>query len=56
MDTTSSAIEYRRTLEEPPGYGRTRQSRRFGTVRPRGQIPGPRPVSCRPERSVNQET
>jgi len=23
-DTKSSAIEYRRTLEEPPGYGRTR--------------------------------
>jgi hypothetical protein len=37
-----------RVQEEPRGPYRTREdtaSRRFGTVRPRGQIPGPRPFS-----------
>jgi len=42
-DTTSSAIQYRRTRKEPPGYGRTHTVVRVGTVRPRVQIPGPRP-------------
>jgi len=35
-----------RVLEEPRGHHRTRKDtpvRRFGTVRPRVQIPGPRP-------------
>ncbi len=34
-----SAAEYWRTLEEPLGYRRTRR-----TVRPRVQIPRPRPI------------
>src|ERR1700674_5652194 len=36
-----------RVQEEPPGHHRTREDtplRRFGTVRPRVQIPGPRPL------------
>ena len=36
-----------RVLEEPGGHHRRRKDvpvRRFGTVRPRVQIPGPRPV------------
>src|SRR6266571_4778968 len=36
-DTTSSAIEYRRIRKDTPLC-------RFGTVRPRVQIPGPRPI------------
>src|SRR2546422_20377 len=37
-----------RVQEEPRGHHRTREDtplRRFGTVRPRVQIPGPRPIS-----------
>ena len=37
-----------RVQEEPRGHHRTREDtllRRFGTVRPRVQIPGPRPKS-----------
>jgi len=44
---TMGAIEYRRTREEPAGHARTREDTTyvgFGTVRPRVQIPGPRPV------------
>src|SRR5712692_6497035 len=48
QEVTGGHEEHRaRVQEEPCGPHRTREdtaSRRFGTVRPRVQIPGPRPV------------
>src|SRR5712691_6785829 len=49
QEVTGGHEEHRaRVQEEPCGPHRTREdtaSRRFGTVRPRVQIPGPRPFS-----------
>src|SRR2546428_2166232 len=44
-DTKAPALEFRRPPAEPGRTLEEIQPRRFGTVRPRVQIPGPRPIS-----------